>query len=213
MAQVVIKNIIFDFGGVFLNVDYAKTRQAFIDAGVVNFDDFYQQSHISPLFTQLEKGLIEPSVFYSSLRRQANTQLTDEQIETAWDAMLGTFRESSVKFLQQLQDKYKLYLLSNANAIHYEAFMQTYKDQFGKNDFESMFEGAYFSHLVHLQKPHADSYNYILEKHKLDASETLFVDDTFKNIEGAKAVGLQTLFLENGDYVEDKIGKFIDLKA
>ena len=205
MADATIKNIIFDLGGVFVDVDYSKTRQAFIDLGIINFDDFYQQSFSNPLFAQLEKGLISPETFYNHFREATATGLSDEAIKTAWNAMLGSFRVNSLAILPTIKQQFKTYLLSNTNAIHYEAINDIYRHQFGSNHFDDHFHRAYYSHLYHQRKPDVIAYEVILAENNLKKEETLFVDDTMKNIAGAKAAGLQTLFIEKDGLVEDAL--------
>jgi glucose-1-phosphatase len=200
-----IKNIIFDLGGIFIDVDYAKTRQAFIDLGIHNIDDYYQQSYSNPLFAALEKGLITPLEFYQQFRAATNTQLSNLQIATAWNAMLGQFRPTSIALLPKLSSQYQLYLLSNTNAIHYEGIISIYNHQFGNANFDAFFNKAYYSHLYHERKPDASAYQTILTQNALNSYETLFVDDTPKNIHGATAVGIKTLLVPNNTLVEDLI--------
>ncbi|MES2773440.1 MAG: HAD family phosphatase [Bacteroidota bacterium] len=203
MAEPTIKNIIFDLGGVFLDVDYQKTKQAFVDLGIINFDDFYQQSFSNPLFAKLEKGLISPEIFYDYFREATGIPLSNQQIETAWNAMLGSFRKSSVAVLPILKQRYNTFLLSNTNAIHHKAFGEIHQREFGNTDFDDHFHKAYYSHLYHERKPETIAYEVILAENNLEKEETLFIDDTLKNINGALSAGIQVLFLENGALLED----------
>jgi glucose-1-phosphatase len=212
MPDATIKNIIFDLGGVFIDVDYQKTKQAFVDFGIINFDDFYQQSFSNPLFAKLEKGLISPETFYDYFREATATQLTNLEIETAWNAMLGSFRKSSVAILPLLKQRYNIYLLSNTNAIHYKAFGEIYQQEFGNQNFDDHFHKAYYSHLYHERKPETIAYEVILAENNLQKEETLFVDDTMKNITGAQSAGLRTLFIEKDGLVEDALKALVVFK-
>ena len=109
-----IKNIIFDLGGIFLNVDYQKTEQAFIAAGVNNFAELYAQDHASMLFEDLETGKIAPPQFYDAFRILANTNLSNQQIIDAWNAMLGNFLWEELDWLQKIKNKYRIFLYSNS---------------------------------------------------------------------------------------------------
>jgi len=189
-----VKNIIFDFGGIFIDIDYQKTEQAFIDAGVINFPELYTQHHASTLFEDLETGKVSPQQFYDAFRETSNTSLSNEQIEHAWNAMLGDFLLEELKWLETIKDKYRIYLYSNTNLIHHIAFSKTFKELTGKV-FDDYFIQAYYSHTLGLRKPYKESFEKILEEQDLIASETVFIDDTIKNIEGAKLAGLQTIFL------------------
>lgn len=191
-----VKNIIFDLGGIFLNLNYQLTRNLFIEYGVIDFDDFYTQSHANKLFEDLETGKITPIEFYDSFRKETKTQLSNEQIETAWNAMLVSFSKERIDWLKEIQKRYNTFLFSNTNQIHYEAIFNLYKRDVGNDDFNAHFIKPYYSHQMGLRKPYEDAYLHILEEQNLIAAETVFVDDTYKNIVGANAVGLQTIFLE-----------------
>ena len=190
-----IKNIIFDLGGIFLNLNYQRTKDLFIAYGVADFDDLFTQHHANDLFEDLEKGNITPKQFYDAFRRETNTTLSDEQIKTAWNAMLVSFPKERIEWLREIKDRYDIYLFSNTNQIHYDQIMELYNRDLGTDDFNRLFVKAYYSHEMRLRKPYADSFLHILAEQGLDASETLFIDDTIKNIEGANALGLQTIHL------------------
>ncbi|QEC68216.1 HAD family phosphatase [Panacibacter ginsenosidivorans] len=189
------KNIIFDLGGIFLNIDFAKTEKAFTDLGITNFNSFFTQHHASDLFEKLETGHVSPEEFCTAFRKETGMQLSDEQIITAWNALLLDFPVERIHWLQQINKRYKVFLFSNTNKIHYDAFVVSFFEQTGLTDFNSNFIKAYYSHEIGLRKPYPESFQYIIDEQNLQPTETLFIDDTFKNIEGAKAVGLQTIHL------------------
>lgn len=190
-----IKNIIFDLGGVFIDINYQKTETAFINAGVINFKDLYNQNRASSVFEDLETGKISPTGFYKEFRNISSTQLSDTTIKSAWNAMLGDFLAQEINWLGSIKNKYRLFLYSNTNQIHYEAFTALFQQQTGKSNFDDYFIKAYYSHTFGLRKPYAASYQKIVEEQQMLAAETLFIDDTLVNIEGAKEAGLQTIHL------------------
>ena len=191
----IVKNIIFDLGGVFIKIDYSKTLKAFTDLQVKNFNNFYTQHHASDLFEALETGKMEAKEFYNNFRNHTNTTLKDEQIEDSWNALLGSFYLDKLAWLDAIRHKYKVFLLSNTNSIHHKAFMKIFKAQTGKNNFDDYFIKAYYSHTMGLRKPYPEAYQYVLDEQNLVATETLFIDDTLSNVEGAQKVGLQTVHL------------------
>lgn len=190
-----IKNIIFDLGGVFMTVHYQNTQKAFEDLGVAHFKELFTQHYSSDIFEKLEKGTISELDFYEAFRKEINVSFTDAQIKTAWNAMLGTFPKERLAWLSEIKNKYNIYLFSNTNQIHYDAFMERFEHETGKNNLNDYFIKAYYSHELGLRKPHPESYLKIIEEQKLIAAETLFIDDTFSNIEGAKEAGLQAVHL------------------
>lgn len=198
-----IKAIIFDLGGVLLNLDFDKLSTAFKALGVTNFDELFSQSKADILFENLETGKITHEEFCNAFTKYTSKPITSEDVTQAWNSILQDFRPGSLAHLAELRKKYKLFLLSNTNSIHYRAFNKIFDTAVGKNSFNALFDKAYYSHQMGLRKPNAAAYRYILEENNLKPEETVFIDDTLSNIEGAKAVGLQTIFLDKGMKIED----------
>lgn len=190
-----VKNIFLDFGGVILNIDFNKTQSAFEQLGVKDFNNFYSQSHASPVFELLETGKITAEEFYERFRNIVNLSLTNEQIKNSWNSLLINFIPESLQWIEINSKKFDLYLISNTNEIHYQAFMKMYNKQTGKTDFNKLFKKAYYSHELGLRKPHKEIYETILKNENLKKEETILIDDTLKNIEGAIAVGWHAIHL------------------
>jgi glucose-1-phosphatase len=191
-----VRNIIFDFGGVFIDVDYKRTEKAFVDAGITNFGELYSQQSASPLFEDLETGKLENDNFYTAFRKASGVELSNQQITTCWNSILGNYWPEAIVKAKELKKKYRIFLFSNTNAIHYECFMNIYREQFGKDDFNDLFEKAYYSHTSGIRKPYPEAYKWVLNDAGLSAPDTLFIDDTYANIEGAEKAGLQTIHLK-----------------
>lgn len=190
-----IRNIIFDLGGIFLNLNYQLTAQAFRRLGVTNFDELFTQHHANPLFEQLETGQLSNDHFFQSIRELTELSLTNEQITDAWNAMMLDMPAERISWLQSVAEQYEVYLFSNTNAIHYACFENICQRDLGSTNFNALFRFAGYSHQLGFRKPAADSYRQLLDKLQLAAAETLFIDDTPGNISGAQAAGLNTLFL------------------
>jgi HAD superfamily hydrolase (TIGR01509 family) len=195
--------IIFDLGGVILNIDYNLTRTAFEKLGVENFDEMYSQSGADMLFRSLETGKVSEEDFYKEMNKRTGLELSSAEIQQAWNAILLDFREESLLFLDKLRSKYKLFLLSNTNHIHLAAFNKIYQVKKREKAFIDFFEKAYFSCEIGLRKPDAACYDWVLQKEKLVPGKTIFVDDSINNVEGAALAGMQTILLEPGKYIED----------
>lgn len=193
-----IKNIIFDLGGVFIEINYEKTSQAFKNLGITQFDDYFKQDYSNSLFTRLEEGKINVLEFYDGFRTLTQTNRTNQQIENAWNALLGKFWQDRLDWLQPITEKYNCYLFSNTNSIHYQAFMKSYAlENPSRKPFNQYFIKAFYSQDIGYRKPNVSAYNFVIKEARIVADETLFIDDTLKNIEGAKQAGLQTLHLTN----------------
>ncbi len=191
-----IRNIIFDLGGVLLNVDYTLTIAAFKRLGMTNFDEFFTQAAQIKLFDRLDTGELSPDEFRDSLRELSGLQLTDRQIDDAWNAMLLDMPLERVDLLKRIGRHYRLFLLSNTNAIHYPVYMQYMHNTFGFNSLEALFEKQYLSYEVGLRKPDPAIYEMIIRENNLFAKDTLFIDDSFQHVEGARQAGLYALWLD-----------------
>jgi putative hydrolase of the HAD superfamily len=189
------ENIIFDLGGVLLDIDYNLTRKAFERLGVANFDEMYSQANANFLFQNLETGKITEPEFYKELNRATGLHLSEREIKKAWNAMLLSFREKSLEFLEQLKNRYQIYLLSNTNQIHLNSFYEIYHQKERKNSFEQIFNKAFYSFEIGLRKPDVDCYEWVLNDLQIDPQKSLFIDDSINNIHGAEKAGLQTLLL------------------
>ena len=197
------QHIIFDLGGVLINLDYGKTNQAFIDLGFPHFDHMFSQFTADRFFEKLETGQIDTETFYKVITAIGKPGLNQLQVRDAWNAMLLDFRKDSLDYLRELQSRYTIYLLSNTNAIHLEAVEQIYSDQFGKGSLNDYFTKAWYSHLIGYRKPHAETYAFVLQDAGIAAENTLFIDDTAPNIETARQLGFHTHLLLKGEKIEN----------
>ncbi|MEO7960040.1 MAG: HAD family phosphatase [Ginsengibacter sp.] len=195
--------IIFDLGGVILNIDYHLTQKAFEDIGVTDFNHMYSQANADKLFSNLEKGKISETEFYRLLNERTGLQLSHAQIRNAWNAMLLDFREDSLAFINSIKKKYRLFLLSNTNAIHYNKFCEIYLEKERFSSFESFFEKAWYSFEMGLRKPEDDCYESVLSKNGLNPQRTLFIDDSIQNVDTAARLGLRTVWLKPGMLIEN----------
>ena len=198
-----IENIIFDFGGVIIDIDPQRTVNAFRGLGVQNIEQLYSECYQSNLFDELEKGSITDAEFRDRIRNISNLPLTDVQIDFAWNEILIGIPKEKIDFLKRIKKDYRLFLLSNTNEIHEVAYTQLILDKFNENIFKTVFEEAYFSHRLKMLKPDSEIFRYVLDKNDIEAERTLFIDDTLRHIEGAKKVGLKTFYFEKGKTFED----------
>lgn len=198
-----IQNIIFDLGGVLLNLDIQKTEDAFLQMGVKNFRDFFALGHAASFFKEYEVGTINDDEFITALQSLAGLQSQREVVIAGWNAMLRDFPAERIELLIRLKKKYRLFLFSNTNAIHLTAFQQTYSNAFGGNLLDDLFEKAWYSHKINLRKPDTRAFEYILNDKQLLPHQTLFIDDALVNVEGARTAGIQGYHLEPGKTVLD----------
>lgn len=192
-----IKNIIFDLGGVIINIDYNKSIEELQKLCKDDCQVQYSQKEQSHIFDLFETGNSSPEDFRKDLRETYQMRdVTDQQIDDAWNAMLLDIPQERIDLLKELGKKYRIFLLSNTNAVHLEAFNKIVEHSFSIPSLDSLFEEAYYSHLVGKRKPDAAIFEMILNSHNLAKEETLFIDDSIQHIESARKVGIHTLHLQ-----------------
>ncbi len=191
-----IKNIIFDFGGVIYNIDFDKARMAFSKIGIQNFDQLYSQANQSYLFEKLEMGLISPEEFRSEMRNMTNINFSDDEIDIAWNSLLIGFDQKRLELIEKLKKTYRIFLFSNTNRIHYSFFLKQFTALTNYKSFDGLFVKSYFSFDIKKRKPNLDAYQYLISDMKLNPQETLFIDDSKQNIDTAKKLGLKCWHLK-----------------
>jgi putative hydrolase of the HAD superfamily len=192
-----IKNIIFDLGGVILNIDYNLTAQAFKNLGVSNFDELYSKAQQSELFDLMETGMVSNQEFRNGIRDTIKIELSDEEIDNAWNAMLLDLPFERIELLRKLKGEgYRLFLLSNTNQIHYDAYTKNLKKEHNAEGLEEFFEKTYFSHQIHKRKPLPGTFQFVLDDAQLNAEETIFIDDSLQHVLGAQETGINAFHLE-----------------
>jgi HAD superfamily hydrolase (TIGR01509 family) len=184
-----ISAIIIDLGGVILDIDQERTIRAFTKLGI----DLEVINTQSSLFNDYERGTINTIDFKKAIRSFTKGDVTDNQLVHAWNAMLLLIPEERLKILERLRRKYKVYLLSNTNDIHMEAFYDYISKTFGIAYWESLFDGLFMSYKIGMRKPEEACYNYVCQKINLAPQECLFIDDNNMNIRGAEFVGMRTV--------------------
>tara|TARA_B100000989_G_scaffold284127_1_gene250648 strand:- start:145 stop:765 length:621 start_codon:yes stop_codon:yes gene_type:complete len=200
-----IDTLIFDFGGVIINLDYSKPVNEFKKLGILDSKKLYSKKEQTKLFDSLECGQISDENFLNEIRKKSNTNDL-ELIKKAWNSILLNIPKERVHLLKKLSSKYKIFLLSNTNSIHLKEIISSYGEKKWKN-FISIFNDVYFSNQIGMRKPNEDVFFYIIKKNKLDVSKTLFIDDSPQHIKTAKKIGFETYHLTNS---EDIISLFLE---
>lgn len=198
-----IKNIIFDLGGVIINLDNQLTEDAFVSMGARPFREYFGLGHAASFFSDYEVGRISDRQFIDAVKELTGLSAGDPAIIAAWNALLLDFPVERIQLLKELRKHYRIFLFSNTNALHFTALQKIYHDTFGEEQLDANFERTYYSHLLGMRKPGKDSFEYILRENQLEGAETLFVDDVLINVEGAEAAGLKGLHLRPGTTLLD----------
>lgn len=198
-----IKNIIFDLGGVIINLDIPKTISEFNKLSNQSFESIYNQLQQTPVFDLFDKGQITEKDFFVELKKALQNDVTDEELLFAWNAMLLDFPKHRLELLSKLKPNYRLFLLSNTNESHVLEFEKTLFTSHGYQNLEPFFEKVYYSCRMNQRKPNADIFESVLNENNLIAEETLFIDDSPQHVEGALTLGIKAMLLEKNNEVED----------
>ena len=207
-----IKNIIFDLGNVIIDLDIPRTRQEMErlmrhpDKMSSVFEDLEKAIHV------YEVGDLSDELFINTLIKHAHPHVYAQQVIRAWNAMLIDIPIERLEFLNELREAgYKTFLLSNTNNIHLEWVNKYMMKNYDLPSLDSYFDKSYYSHLIRRRKPDISCFEYVLADAEINAEESLFIDDLFHNIEGAKQAGLHTIYLTGGHDVISTLKSFLSL--
>ena len=190
-----VKAIIFDFGGVLINIDYNATIRAFQELGINDFDAMYSQAAQSNLFDEIETGKISAQRFINGLLDYLPHGTSPNKVVEAWNAMILDVPSSAVELVKHLkQEGYKVFLLSNTNEIHIDLAYREWDKVSGQRP-QDIFDHVYLSNEIGMRKPDTEIFEFVCREQGLTPSETLFIDDSVQHIHGAKKTGLQTFHL------------------
>lgn len=190
------QTLLLDLGGVLIDVDYHAATRAFHALGFEDFHSLYSKAQQDRLFDGFETGSLGPQEFRDRIRQLFRPDITDREIDTCWNAMLGSIPAERIDLLKALKERYQLLLLSNTNAIHVPAFEAIIARENNIPNFKRLFHGAYYSCEIGLRKPHAEAFQHVLLRHGADPATTLFIDDSIQHVIGAREAGLHAEHLE-----------------
>lgn len=191
-----IKNIVFDFGGVLIDLDVTRTFKAMSEVleMEVNKELFHQHKG---LFEDYEGGQISTETFLWRFQYMSKKVPDAAAVIKAWNAMIVGWNPEKLEFLNDISKKYNTYLLSNTNEVHLQWIHRDLKNNHNISDFDSkFFKKTYYSHLLRMRKPNAEIFEFILNDAGIEKSETVFIDDMIENIEVAKSLGIHTIHHE-----------------
>lgn len=192
-----IKNIIFDYGNVIFEINFRKAQEALAQLGIANIEKFFAHKTHNTLFDDFETAAISEAQFRAGIRAAANNQdLTDEEIDAAWNSLLIGVPPTIHDTLLEVRAKYRTFLLSNNNVIHYKYIISYLDREFGMPDNSSLFEKTYYSQDMFMRKPNVEIFKKVIAENNLVPEETLFIDDSPQHLVGAKQAGFHTLLMD-----------------
>lgn len=192
-----IKAIIFDLGGVILNIDYNLTIKEFEKLGVINSSSYYSKKKQKKLFDDLETGKLSEKEFINAIKLKTSNA-NENQIKNAWNKMLLNLPSEKLLFIKSIMNNYQTFLLSNTNSIHISCFKNSLSESEWKL-FESAFNKIYFSYKIGMRKPSVKIFEYVLQENNLQAKNVLFIDDSIQHINAAQKIGIVTHHLKDNE--------------
>lgn len=200
-----VNTLVFDLGGVVINLSYEKTYKAFSQLSGRTVNEIAEMAQQLDEFKLYEKGKLSDDSFRDFVKHCIGIEANDAEIDTAWNAMLLDIPAYRLKTLLKLRESYQVFLLSNTNAIHLRAFNNIVKKVSGKPTLEHCFDKTYYSHEMGMRKPDLEIYQYVINENALVPAHTLFFDDLVPNLAGASQAGLQTYHVTNADELFEKL--------
>ena len=185
-----IKNILFDWGGVLIHLDKHRCTEAFAQLGVEVSDELTYPYGQRADLKGFERGTMSVDEFHDTVRRLYAPGLTDAQIDRAWNALLLEIPTYKLDMLLKLKERFRLYLLSNTNAVHWEEGRKRF-DYKGYRA-EDYFEQIFLSQEIHELKPAPDAFLKVAQLAGIEPEETLFIDDLQASCDAAAALGFHT---------------------
>ncbi|MCS6916772.1 MAG: HAD family phosphatase [Chitinophagales bacterium] len=207
-----IRNIILDYGGVLIDLDYDAPVRTMEQLQVPRFGEVFSQQQQHPLFDALDRGQLTEKEFRDQLRQLLHVHLTDDQIDEAWNSMILQIRPEKIELLRQLYaEDYRLYLLSNTNFIHLKYLTKYLLRVYGRTSLEEFFDKVYYSCMLGLRKPEPAIFQRVIQENALRPQETLFVDDHPAHVQAAAGLGLIAVHYDPttdlGDLIRQQIAK------
>ncbi|GAB2954955.1 HAD family phosphatase [Hymenobacter coalescens] len=193
-----LPHLLFDFGGVIINIDYNRTLEAMRALSRVGSTIEFTQAAQSALFDDLETGRIAPDDFRYGLRQHYDLHhATDAELDAAWNAMLLDVPLERLEYIRSLREQgYQTALLSNTNSIHIAVINERLRRDYGlQQGIADVLDRVFYSQEVGLRKPGREIFEHVLREMNWRAEETLFVEDSIQHIRTAEALGIPTLFL------------------
>jgi glucose-1-phosphatase len=199
-----VKNLIFDLGGVILDLAVDETLKCFASLSKMPGEKVHEIYFSAPGFLEYEKGLMDDKAFRDYVRATYQISASDEAIDNSWNAMLRGIPQIKLDLLMRLQGEFQVYLLSNTNAIHVHHINSSMLPRLSEGKMlDDYFHKAYYSHKMGKRKPDAEIFEQVLDENQLVPEQTLFLDDYAVNIEGAKSLGIKTIHVTSPNLILD----------
>ena len=198
-----IKNIIFDLGGVILDIDENIVYKELEKMGI-NTLELARSKEFMDIMSKFDTGIYTAPTFRKKTKALLGLEkMTDQKFDAIWNSMLLDIPRERIEAIEKVKKHYKIFLMSNSNVIHYDLYVRDLQLRFGYHEFDELFNKSYFSFAEHLEKPDPRFFELILDHEGLLPEETLFIDDTASNIRAAQSLGIHTYHISREELVRN----------
>lgn len=206
-----IKNLLFDLGGVIMDIDKSNCVASYRRLGLRDAESFFGEFSQKGPFMALEEGAITPDGFHATLRPSLPEGVTDAEIDAAFCDFLTGIPERRLRALEKWRGRLGVYLLSNTNEIMWDSRIAEEFRKLGRER-EDYFDGMVTSFEARSLKPDAEIFRYATRKLEIVPEETLFLDDSTRNLEAAAELGFRTAHVAPGTEFDDILDNLPDLR-
>lgn len=197
-----IKNLLFDLGGVIMDIRRKNCVKAFERLGMADADSLLGEYSQAGVFAGIENGSLTPQQFHDEIRRIIGRPVTDAEIDTAFQKFLIGIPPRRLEELRQLHERFNLYMLSNTNPIMWAGEISRNFRQQG-HDVNFYFDGIARSYEVGAMKPDPRIFQWVIDRFGIRPDETVFFDDSQTNVEAARALGFHAILVTPGSEFSD----------
>ena len=198
-----VKNILFDLGNVLIDIDPYLTIQEIENYGGVSWNESSEREALEQWLHAFERGQITPLNFCQHLCNILDLEISFEEFVEVWNKTLLEIPEERWSLIRELSEHYNLYLLSNTNEVHIRTIFYMYKRVYGQENLFEFMNKEYYSNLIGMRKPDRQIFEYVLNDSGIKANETIFIDDSRRNILAASELGFQTYLIGVNEEVSD----------
>jgi putative hydrolase of the HAD superfamily len=202
-----IKNIVFDFGGVVVDINRTAAIDKFKKTGIANIEELLDPYRQKGIFCKIEDGSMSREDFYAEICRLTGKNIDSKDIDQGWLDFIVPVEQTKLDYIQKLRAKYKVLLLSNTNDIIMSWALSEEFSPAGK-PLDYYFDEMYLSYKLGCMKPDFDIFHKMIELSGINPAETLFIDDSEANITSGKTLGFKTFWFKKENRfpeIEDKI--------
>lgn len=204
-----IKAIIFDMGGVIVDLDIEDCKRAFKEyLGYYRIDELIDPCHQKGIYGDLEEGKISGDEFRRIVLQDSDPGALAENVDKAMWHILTGISPYKVKMLKRLSESYDLYLLSNNNPVCLPRAKAIFED--AGIPLEKIFRKCFYSFEMKALKPSETFYKAVVREIGIPAEQMFFIDDSQKNVDGAIAAGLPAVYYEPGTDLEALINNVME---